>query len=141
MERRSFLAAAATGGVAGFAGCAGVFGSDPPDFDVGMRASAFVPVEIGVDVGETVVWYNDNDRPHTVTAYENAIPDDAEFFASGGFDSEAAAREGYNTDFSGAIDPQESYEHTFEVPGTYGYFCIPHEQGGMIGTVEVTGDS
>lgn len=137
MNRRSFLAAAAAGVSAGVAGCAGVFGSDPPEFDVGMRASAFVPAEIEVSAGDTVVWYNDNDRPHTVTAYEDAIPGDAEFFASGGFDTEEAARNGYESDFSGALDPGETYEHTFEVPGSYGYFCVPHEYGGMAGTIEV----
>jgi plastocyanin len=142
MDRRTFLAAAASGGIAGLAGCAGVFGSNAPEYDVGMRAAAFVPAEIGVSVGDTVVWYNNNDRPHTVTAYEGAIPDEAAFFASGGFDSEGAARDGYESDFSGAIDPGVTYEHTFEVPGSYGYFCVPHEGGGMIGTVEVAeGDS
>jgi len=137
MDRRSFLAAAATGVGAGFAGCAGVFGSNAPEYDVGMRASAFVPAELEVGVGDAVVWYNNNDRLHTVTAYENAIPEEADFFASGGFDSEAAAREGYQSDFSGAVDPGETYERTFEVPGTYGYFCVPHEAGGMVGTVTV----
>jgi plastocyanin len=29
--------------------------------------------------------------------------------------------------------------HTFDVPGTYQYFCIPHEMAGMTGTVVVTG--
>ncbi|QLG64062.1 plastocyanin/azurin family copper-binding protein [Halorarum salinum] len=34
----------------------------------------------------------------------------------------------------------ETYEHTFEVEGEYGYFCIPHEGAGMVGTVTVDGD-
>jgi len=139
MNRRAFLAVAASGASVGLAGCGGVFGtgSTPPDFDVGMRAAAFVPAEIEVDVGDTVVWYNNNDRPHTVTAYGTALPDGAEFFASGGFDSTEAARDGYNGDLSGSISAGETYEHTFETPGTYGYFCVPHEVGGMAGTVEV----
>ncbi|WP_241997224.1 plastocyanin/azurin family copper-binding protein [Halorubrum sp. SD626R] len=33
--------------------------------------------------------------------------------------------------------PSENYEHTFEEPGTYEYFCIPHEGSGMVGTVRV----
>ena len=140
MDRRAFLVAAASGASLGLAGCGGVFGSEPaPEFDVGMRAKAFVPAAIEIPAGETLVWYNNNDRPHTVTAYEKAIPDEAAFFASGGFDSEGAARDGYESDFSGAIDPGVTYEHTFEVPGSYGYFCVPHEDGGMIGTVEVVG--
>jgi plastocyanin len=137
MDRRSFLAAVASGTAAGLAGCAGVFGSDPPEYDVGMRASAFLPETIEITTGDTVVWYNNNDRPHTVTAYEDAIPDAADYFASGGFGSENAARTGYETDFSGAVDPGETYERTFDIPGSYGYFCVPHEIGGMVGTVEV----
>ena len=139
MNRRSFLATAASGVTVGIAGCSNVFGSglSESDFDVGMRASAFVPAEISVTVGDTLVWGNNNDRPHTVTAYEESIPADAAFFASGGFDSESAARDGYNSDFTGAIDPGNTYEHTFEVPGSYSYFCVPHEIGGMAGTVEV----
>ncbi len=137
MDRRSFLASATVGVTAGIAGCMGVFGSNLPDYDVGMKAAAFVPAEISVSVGDTLVWGNNNDRPHTVTAYEEGIPESAAFFASGGFDSEGAARDGYETDFSGAIDPGDVYEHTFEVAGTYSYFCIPHESGNMVGTVTV----
>ena len=29
--------------------------------------------------------------------------------------------------------------YTFEEPGTYSYFCGPHEDQGMVGTVTVTG--
>jgi plastocyanin len=123
---------------AGIAGCAGVFGSDPPEYDVGMRAKAFVPVTIEVSLGDTVVWYNNNDRPHTVTAYDDAIPDGAEYWASGGFDSEEAARDGYQNAVRGVIDPGQTYEHTFNVPGTHEYFCVPHEIGGMVGTVTVS---
>jgi hypothetical protein len=33
----------------------------------------------------------------------------------------------------------ESFSYTFDEPGTYEYFCIPHEDLGMVGTVTVTG--
>lgn len=33
----------------------------------------------------------------------------------------------------------ESFSFTFEEPGTCDYFCIPHEQVGMVGTVTVAG--
>jgi len=137
MDRRAFLAAAATGAGAGVAGCTSVFGSDPPEYDVGMRASAFVPATIEVGVDETLVWYNNNDRPHTVTAYEDAIPEEATYFASGGFESTEAARDGWDN-LEGSIDPGGRYEHTFETVGTYRYFCIPHEKRGMVGTVTVS---
>jgi plastocyanin len=38
---------------------------------------------------------------------------------------------------SGNLDPKETFEHTFDVPGTYRYFCIPHEGTKMYGTVIV----
>lgn len=137
MDRRAFVGAVV--GVAGsLAGCGGVLGSrSPPEYDVGMRAKAFIPREIEVSVGETLVWYNNNDRPHTVTAYEHRIPDGAGYFASGGFETESAARTGYQSDLAGTVDPGETYERSFDVPGAYEYFCIPHEAGGMVGTVTV----
>jgi plastocyanin len=32
-----------------------------------------------------------------------------------------------------------TFSFTFEEPGTYDYFCIPHEDLGMVGSVTVTG--
>jgi len=31
----------------------------------------------------------------------------------------------------------ESYNHTFDQPGRYHYFCIPHEGAKMYGIIEV----
>lgn len=97
------------------------------------------PETVTVSVGETVVWENVGEVGHSVTAYEDGIPDDAEYFASGGFDSEQAAKDAYSVGDpdSGDVPGGESYEHTFETAGTYEYFCIPHESAGMVGTVEV----
>lgn len=134
----------AAGGLAstGLAGCAGLIGSagsgEKPDYDVGMTASLFRPPEIEISAGETVVWKNTNSRIHTVTAYEDSLPDGAAYFATGDFDSEQAARKGYSNGLKGGIDSNELYEHTFDIPGTYAYFCIPHERAGMTGTVIVT---
>ncbi|NIS35939.1 MAG: copper-binding protein, partial [Actinobacteria bacterium] len=72
----------------------------------------------------------------SVTAYEDGIPDGAEYFASGGFDSEQAARDNYPQE--GDIPGGESYQYTFETTGEYEYFCIPHESADMVGTVTVT---
>jgi plastocyanin len=95
----------------------------------------FDPEDITIAPGDTVVWENVGETGHTVTAYEDEIPDDAEYFASGGFDSEQAARDGYPDE--GDIPGGESYEHTFETEGEFGYFCIPHESAGMVGSVTV----
>nr|WP_233340820.1 plastocyanin/azurin family copper-binding protein [Haloprofundus sp. MHR1] len=94
----------------------------------------FEPETTTIETGETVTWTNESDIDHTVTAYEDELPDEAAYFASGGFESERAAR---NRVTEGLIAPGEDYKHTFEEPGTYGYFCIPHESSGMTGTVRV----
>jgi len=70
----------------------------------------FRPPTISVEVGTEVVWTNEGETPHTITA------DD------GSFDS-------------GTLDPGETFALTFIVPGRYTYFCIPHPF--MRGTVEV----
>ena len=134
MQRRAFLASVGTASVTAIAGCAGLGGSEG---DIQMYPSAFDPVEFTVSVGDTVVWYNSSSRRHTVTAYESAIPDDAEYFASGGYEDDTAARQAWTDEFGGAITSGESYSHTFEVPGRYEYFCVPHEQGGKVGTIVV----
>jgi plastocyanin len=138
-SRRQFLAAVGVSAVGSLAGCTALLTSGGDDFDVGMTASAFDPPEIRVQAGEEVVWQNTSTRGHTVTAYENAIPDDADYFASGGFDGEREAREAWQSDLGGRIDSGESFRHTFAVPGRYDYVCIPHEQGGMVGAVIVEG--
>ena len=94
----------------------------------------FEPETATIETGETVTWTNESDIDHTVTAYEDEIPGGAAYFASGGFESERAARSRVS---EGLIAPGREYEYTFEQPGTYGYFCIPHEGSGMVGTVRV----
>lgn len=137
MNRRRVLASLGGAAAAGLAGCiasGGPCGGE--EFDVGMSDSAFDPEQITVSAGDTVRWLNTTDRAHTVTAYGSGLPDGADFFASGGFESTPAARDGWD-DGEGAIYPCESFEHTFETPGEYPYFCIPHEGMGMVGTVVV----
>jgi plastocyanin len=144
MYRRRFLrrtgavgSAAATVGLAGCAGVGGEPDGGEPDPDVGMLASAYQPREITVAVGETVVWENTSARAHTVTATAGGIPDAAEFFASGGFDDYESAKAAWDADFGGILESGDRFEHTFTVPGTYEYVCIPHREGGMFGTVIV----
>ena len=94
----------------------------------------FDPETTTIETGETVRWTNTSEVDHTVTAYEDKIPAGATYFASGGFESERAAR---NHVTEGLIAPGAEYEHTFEAPGTYEYYCAPHESSGMVGTVQV----
>lgn len=100
----------------------------------------FKPADITVPPGTTVVWKNVGSSGHTVTAYGDKIPKDATYFASGGFNSEEAARKGFQNG-KGNIKGGASYQHTVETTGTYEYFCIPHEQAGMKGSIEVTKDA
>ena len=114
------------------AGCIGGQSSDGRTVDA--NDFGFDPETATVETGTTVTWTNEGDVGHTVTAYEEEVPADAAYFASGGFESEHAARNRVN---EGIVAPGEEYEHTFEVSGTYPYYCIPHEGSGMVGTVEV----
>ena len=136
--RRQFLKS--VGGIViagGLAGCADDSGDDGGEENVIEMIDdlEFVPDTFEVAVGETVTWENVGSVGHSVTAYEDDIPEDAEYFASGDHDSESAARDAYPDE--GDIPGGETYEHTFETSGEYEYFCIPHEQAGMTGTVTV----
>ena len=99
-----------------------------------LEGQRFSPETLEVAAGTTVTFGNDSAEAHTVTAYEGRVPSDAEYFSSGGFESEEEARDS----LAGAIVGQEdTFQVTFDVPGTYEYFCIPHEQQGMKGTIVV----
>lgn len=141
MDRRTFLAATGAGATLGLAGCVEALpfedGNARGDDVVTMSIDSFRPEEITVEVGTTVTWENTSGHGHTVTAYEGGIPDEATYWASGDFDGERAARDGWEGDNSGVFYQGESYEHTFEVVGTHQYFCIPHEDSGMLGFVNV----
>jgi len=95
---------------------------------------AFEPATVTIAPGDTVVWENDAGLTFTVTAYEEGIPARAGYFASGGFDTEEDAREAYP---EGGLASGESHRHTFETSGSYEYFCVPQEDAGMVGTIEV----
>lgn len=90
--------------------------------DDGMH---FDPHVIRVTKGGTVTWTLDSGA-HTATAYH---PDN---------DSPRRVPEGTDGWDSGLLSESgETFEHTFEEEGVYDYFCEPHEDKGMIGTVIV----
>ncbi len=135
MKRRTFLATAAGLPTVSLAGCIGS-GLSRSQYDVGMQTNAFRPADYTTSVGETVVWGNSGSRPHSVTAFDDGVPEGGEYFASGGFDSQDAAEAGWRNG-EGVIAPGETYEHVFETAGTFNYYCIPHLRGGMVGRVIV----
>nr|MBA2600840.1 cupredoxin domain-containing protein [Actinomycetota bacterium] len=96
-------------------------------------AQRFDPAAITVMAGTTVTWSNDDAQTHTVTAYEDGVPDGG-YFASGDMSDEAAARDDLQASL---LAEGDTYEVTFDEPGTYRYFCIPHEQQGMKGEIVV----
>ena len=131
LTRRAFVrrgaggvAAATAAAGSGAVGTAGAQTTHTVDMTDGL---VFDPDELTIAPGDTVVWENVGSIGHSVTAYEDDIPDEAEYFASGGFDSEQAARNAYP---EGDIPGGESYQHTFEVEGEYAYFCILPRVGG-----------
>ncbi len=87
----------------------------------------FDPKHLVVHAGDTVVWYNDSMLVHTVTADPKlaALPEDV------------ALPDGASPFDSGFLAPDAIFRHRFTRPGTYRYFCLPHEGAKMIGTVEV----
>lgn len=99
------------------------------DVKVGMTDSPprFVPEKVTIKVGQTVEWNNNAATLHTVTAKPEAAINKADVSLPAGaqpFDS-------------GFMPPGQSFSYTFAVPGTYRYFCIPHESLGMVGEVVV----
>jgi plastocyanin len=79
---------------------------------VNVQAFVYDSAEIAVPVGATVTWTNNDPVDHTVTDIDQVW--DSGLFGQGG-----------------------AYSKTFDAPGTYTYYCIPHPM--MIGKVVVTG--
>jgi plastocyanin len=91
-------------------------------------SNSFEPKTITVKSGDTVTWKNVSAMSHSVTDVSSLAGDKKDAALP------ANAKE-FNSDF---IPPGKDYSHTFTVPGTYKYFCIPHEAIGMVGTVIVS---
>ena len=85
---------------------------------VRMEDNFFDQANITVEPGTTVTWVQSGDNSHTTTSYDGLWDSG---MIEGGTDG--------------------TFSFTFEEPGTYDYFCIPHEDLGMVGTVTVSGGS
>jgi plastocyanin len=131
MKRRAALRTMGAAATVGLAGCLG--GSSGPK-TVRMVGLDYEPRRVSVRVGGTVDWVNDSDIGHSVTAYGDRLPEDATYFATGGFETESAARTNVE---AGLIGADETFSHTFESAGEHPYFCVPHEGSGMTGVVVV----
>lgn len=142
IDRRAFLRLAGTLGGTGITGCLSS-GDDQGQATTGGRGPGrtvkmvtqgmpgghnyFDPIGVFVTPGDTVRWEN-SEGTHSSTAYEKGnaeaavtrIPAGAESWNSGTFAKQGA-----------------TFDHTFEVKGTYDYFCIPHRSLGMVGRIVV----
>ena len=87
----------------------------------------FDPAAITIAKGATVTWTNSSTMVHSVT-------DDP---AKAAVKADAQLPEGAQAWDSSLLQPGGTFSHTFDVAGTYKYFCIPHESLGMLGTVTV----
>lgn len=91
-------------------------------------ALKFEPATLTVARGSTVTWRNASQAAHTVT-------DDPSKAANA---SDAQLPPGTQPWDSGNLNPGQTFTHTFDAPGTYKYFCQPHEAAGMVATIVVT---
>lgn len=114
-NRRQFLGVLGAGAVASTGLSQPASAQETPV--VKMGNNYFDPIGLHVEPG-TTVRFEIAAGAHSATAYENRIPADASAFDSGTIS-------------------QGSFEHTFEAPGTYDYYCIPHKTVGMVGRIVV----
>jgi hypothetical protein len=84
-----------------------------------MNDNFFGPKSVQVNPGDTVTWQNRGIAEHTATSRPGA---------PAAFDSNLLA-------------PNASYSFTFQAPGTYAFYCKPHEILGMTGVVQVGPDT
>ena len=83
----------------------------------------FEPRAVTIHAGDAVEWRNGSRFNHTVTADPKlgsaTLPAGAPVFASA------------------ELHPGDSFRQVLSVPGTYRYFCTPHEGIGMTGQITV----
>jgi plastocyanin len=82
----------------------------PKMWKVAIEDFQFDPADVAIQPGDTIMWVNDGNTPHTVTS------------ADGQFDSEV-------------LNPGQSFMFTFPEAGTFNYHCEIHPF--MTGSVSV----
>lgn len=87
----------------------------------------FAPASIKIRAGQSVTWQNVGVMVHSSTCDPTTAQRPAH----------AVLPDGAEPWDSGLIRKGESWTRHFEVPGTYTYFCTPHESAGMIGSLTV----
>jgi plastocyanin len=91
-----------------------------PVIHVTIRDHSFIPKVVHARVGQTIVWSNADQDPHTVTSGTTNVGD-------GRWKSSAPLAGG------------DTFALRLQRPGTYPYFCKPHQfEASMHGTIVVT---
>lgn len=85
---------------------------------VSVIDSLYIPEQLAIGVGDTVIWRNDDNTEHTVTSVDN---DGA----------------GVPLFDSGTIDPENTYSLQFTAAGAYTYYCTLHGRS-LSGVILVT---
>ncbi|WP_137283363.1 plastocyanin/azurin family copper-binding protein [Halorussus salinisoli] len=107
ISRRQFLGAAVGTGASSYASGKAATRAQENRTTIDVTDGlVFDPDETTIPPGSTVVWKNVGSVGHSVIGYEDEIPDEAEHFASAGFDSEQAARDAYP---EGEVAGDETY--------------------------------
>ncbi|AQK79778.1 Plastocyanin, chloroplastic [Zea mays] len=83
----------------------------------------FEPSQFTVKAGDTITFKNNAGFPHNVVFDEDEVPS--------GVDATKISQEEYLN------APGETYSVTLTVPGTYGFYCEPHQGAGMVGKITV----
>ena len=103
----------------------------PPEAPVGavvtMGSSSFMPATVTINAGEQVVWKN------TSGYYHNVVDDPARALNR----VDVSFPSGTASFGSSLLQPDTTFYHVFNQPGTYHYVCTVHETAGMRGTVIV----
>lgn len=86
--------------------------------------NTYDPPHPEVQVGDTLVWVNEGDVPHTATLEPGRAADE---------DHEALP-EGAEAFDSGNLETDEVHAHVVDAPGEYAYVCTLHELLGMVGS-------
>lgn len=129
------LAVALTGAVLGTTLGAGVAQARPEGQEVTARVVTvemtdglqYVPRRITVSAGDRVRWINTGTIAHTITTLRSKVA----------MPADARVPPGARAWDSGFVRGGRSYARRLTVPGTYRYFCIPHEGARMVGTIVV----
>jgi plastocyanin len=78
--------------------------------EIHMRNNLYLPDSLTISAGTTVRWVNDDADVHTISQ------------VGGGFES-------------GLLFARDAWTYTFNDPGTYEFYCLPHPY--MRGTITV----